>query len=827
MKIKYVFVFSLALFIVSISCRRELNERDNGGVTERVEDLNVPVNFNWDMKQSIQIKVSIENTKSYLPKSKISIYSANPDEGGKLYQSGSLAANKPFISNIVLPPYLTELFLKYENPFGSVEHTTVPIQNGMVQHTFSSMKNKRRNSQDHFKQTTDGPDCTEGCDEYISGGGTVNINQGKTYCVEDSFDGKINFENWNGGGTLRICGTATITNNQYLTEVSAIVVAEGGELITSKNIELSGAEITIYQNANVDIDDVSMGNNSSFTVYENADVEGKKFDVWGNNAEVLNYGNLTVRNNSYHTGSLENYGTLVYEKKLELNAAVLINTGLLSTGDKFQCYGWGATIDNDGTFEGDKDIEFGSNTVFTNYGDVIAHEDFSVYDNAVLENNGLIIIEKSVEVSSNGDFTNNCGIIAEEDISFSGNVKITLNTGFLKSGQEINFWNNKSIDIFDNCMISAEDLVMECDMNGEGALSSVVVTDDLNVWNNSDKFGGTIEVATTDGELNGGGAQNFTNGAYITSIENAVNYLPVTACNPDGFGTPTIVDMDFDGIPDTLDAYPDDPLRAFNAYFPDDQQYATVAFEDLWPSKGDYDFNDLVMAIEASYVTNAGDMVVDLKFNFSVLAVGASLDNGFGFQYESLTPDLFATVTGPVLEEGYVSLASNGLEDGQSKAVVIVTESINDVINRPGGSFFNTVPGNPQGTSDTINIVMTFQEPQDPALIDLAYFNPFIIKSKDRNVEIHLPEFPPTDLIDTDMFGTYDDASNPIAGVYYVTSTNLPWAMFLVEPFDYPVEKAQIIDAYNHFGAWAESGGSLYNDWYLNYSGYRNSDEIY
>jgi LruC domain-containing protein len=219
--------------------------------------------------------------------------------------------------------------------------------------------------------------------------------------------------------------------------------------------------------------------------------------------------------------------------------------------------------------------------------------------------------------------------------------------------------------------------------------------------------------------------------------------------------------------------------------------------------------------------------VVDLKFDFAVKAVGASLDNGFGFQYESLTPGLLASVTGSVLEEGYVSLAANGTEDGQSKVVVIVTESINDLINRPGGSFFNTVPGNPQGTSDTINIVMTFDEPQDPALIDLEYFNPFIIKSKDRSVEIHLPGYPPTDLMDMDLLGTGDDASNPIAGVYYVTTTNLPWAMFLVEPFDYPVEKTQIIDAYNYFGAWAESGGSLYNDWYLDYSGYRNNTEIY
>lgn len=368
---------------------------------------------------------------------------------------------------------------------------------------------------------------------------------------------------------------------------------------------------------------------------------------------------------------------------------------------------------------------------------------------------------------------------------------------------------------------------MECAINGTGDLSSILVSDKLDVWNSGDKFGGSLEVATSDGEMHSGSPDNFTDGAYLTSIGEAVNYLPLTSCNPEGFGTPTVVDMDFDGIIDDLDAFPNDPLRAFISYLPDNQQYATMAFEDLWPAQGDYDFNDLVVATYASFVTNADGLLVDFNLDFVVLAVGASLDNGFGFQLESVSPDMVASVTGAVLEQGYVAVADNGLEQGQSKAVVIVTESVNDIINRPGGAFFNTVPGNPQGTSDTVNIVFTFGEPVSMALVDLDYFNPFIIKNKERNIEIHLPDHPPTDLMDASLFGTYDDASNPVAGTFYVTKNNLPWGMFLVEPFNYPIEKAQIIEAYNFFSTWAESGGNVYTDWYLDYSGYRNSDAIY
>lgn len=824
---KYYTIIFILILLISLACRRELSDVARHQEIAQVEDLKVPISFNWEARQTIELSISLESLKSYQPKSKISVFDKDPERGGKMFLSGSVAAGKSFTGKIATPPYFSELFLVCEGPFGSVKNAIVPIGAGLVSYTFSDIKTLDISRENQLKSITEGPDCSEGCDEYISGGGTRDIKEGKTYCIDENFSGKLNFQNWNGGGIVRICGTAEIKNNQYITAGSGFVVAEGGVLTTGKNIDLSGGSITVYPDAHVELDDISMGNDAVMTVYENADVQVKKFDAWGSSSRLTNYGNLTVGENSSHAGTLENYGVLTYEKKLDISAAPLINAGELTVGDKFQCYGWNASMENSGYFEVEKSLEYGANTLFTNSGTVVAHKDFNIYDNAALLNNGTINIEENSDISTNGDFTNNCGYSAGEAISFSGGMKIILNTGFLKSDQEINFWNNKSIDIFNNCMISAEDMVMECDMNGSGNLSSVVVQQDLDIWSNGDKFSGTIEVATGSGELSSGGAQNFANGAYLTSIEEAQNYLPVTACNPDGFGTPTIVDMDFDGIPDSLDAYPDDPLRAFNSYFPDDQQYATVAFEDLWPSQGDYDFNDLVMAIDASYVTNANDMVVDLKFNFTVLAVGASLDNGFGFQYESLTPGMIASATGSVLGEGYVNLAENGLESGQTKAVVIATESIDDVIHRPGGSFFNTIPDNPRGTSDTIRIVMTFAEPQDPALVNLGFFNPFIIKSKERSVEIHLPGFPPTDLVDMSLFGTFDDASNPVAGTYYVTTTNLPWAMFLLEPFDYPVEKAQIIDAYNYFGTWAESGGSLYNDWYLDYSGYRNHQNIY
>jgi LruC domain-containing protein len=55
----------------------------------------------------------------------------------------------------------------------------------------------------------------------------------------------------------------------------------------------------------------------------------------------------------------------------------------------------------------------------------------------------------------------------------------------------------------------------------------------------------------------------------------------------------------------------------------------------------------------------------------------------------------------------------------------------------------------------------------------------------------------------------------------------LPYAINIPESFKYPKERVQIINAYNFFVNWAQSGGTSNTDWYKNTSGYRNNANIY
>ncbi len=90
-----------------------------------------------------------------------------------------------------------------------------------------------------------------------------------------------------------------------------------------------------------------------------------------------------------------------------------------------------------------------------------------------------------------------------------------------------------------------------------------------------------------------------------------------------------------------------------------------------------------------------------------------------------------------------------------------------------------------------------------------------------------MPNKAPTALADLSLIGTGHDDSDAASNRYYKTQENLPWAINIVEKFAYPIEKAEIIKAHLKFADWAESGGSVYPDWYKNESGYRDNNFIY
>jgi LruC domain-containing protein len=286
-------------------------------------------------------------------------------------------------------------------------------------------------------------------------------------------------------------------------------------------------------------------------------------------------------------------------------------------------------------------------------------------------------------------------------------------------------------------------------------------------------------------------------------------------------------DQDGDGIADADDSFPTDRERAFLISYPASGT-GSLAFEDLWPGKGDYDFNDLVLDYQFHTTTNSKNFVKEIQVDITIRAIGASMPGGFGFQFGNdglRGSDI--KVTGYDVVSPLFKMEQNGIESNQEKPTIIVFDKAGRLLKWKGGSGVNTETGSPYSDPVRVTVMVEISGEYTQDEIGIINFNPFMIVNEDRGREIHLPDHRPTSLASGDYYGTRQDRSDPGTGRYYKTSRNLPWALNLIESFDYPIEKTSISAAHLVFYDWAASDGKKYADWYLNKAGYRDDNLIY
>ena len=323
------------------------------------------------------------------------------------------------------------------------------------------------------------------------------------------------------------------------------------------------------------------------------------------------------------------------------------------------------------------------------------------------------------------------------------------------------------------------------------------------------------------------------NASSDNDFNDAVFYVtadPITAVETSNIPLPSYAaaDADKDGISDNFDNYPNDPSKAFDNYYPSKGSFGTLAFEDLWPSHGDYDFNDMVIDYNFNQITNGQNKVVQIQLKATLKAIGASYENGFGIQLP-ISSDLIESVKGNEIKGSYISQNSNGTEAKQSKATIIIFDNGFNELPYPGPPSIgvNTTPGATYVDPKELNITINLKTPVSLGSMGLPPYNPFMIINRIREKEVHLIDNAPTDLADKSLLGTLYDDSNPTSGRYYVTKNNLPFAIDISSNFDYPIEKSQVTKAHLKFGSWAESSGLQYFDWFKPNTGYREVKNIY
>ena len=295
-------------------------------------------------------------------------------------------------------------------------------------------------------------------------------------------------------------------------------------------------------------------------------------------------------------------------------------------------------------------------------------------------------------------------------------------------------------------------------------------------------------------------------------------------------------DADNDGVADADDQYPNDPYKAFNNNFPA-AGFGTLMYEDLWPGKGDYDFNDLVVDYRLNTITNADNNIVEMSFTFVTRAIGGSLHNGFAFQLDGINPSKITSVTGSKASGAqWISLNANGTEAGQTNNanILVFDDAYKLLPTQAGFSFVNVYEGSPNSGTDTTTIIVKFLSngaaPSGGTLNYSAFntglFNPYLIVGQERGKEIHLADKVYTDKMNLTYLGKDQDRTNPSSGKYFKTADNLPWAINVDASIPFTKEKTDISEAYLKFIDWASSGGNSSVNWFLNLDGNRNNIKL-
>lgn len=238
---------------------------------------------------------------------------------------------------------------------------------------------------------------------------------------------------------------------------------------------------------------------------------------------------------------------------------------------------------------------------------------------------------------------------------------------------------------------------------------------------------------------------------------------------------------------------------------PTNYWYGTLAFEDAWPKKGDYDFNDVVIKYEYGIELNYQSKVTGIYLKFTPLAMGATTSNGFGIEI----PVLSSYLNRNIVEAG-----------NEGYATIIVFHNGREAFPGSNGVYVNTHEGGSpvhKGTSFIYHL--NLKEPLDMVQsgmrdVKVEEFNPFIFVNR-RAHEIHLTNKAPTKFMDTTLFNREDDRSIPASGYYYHMDNTYPWVVDIPRKeassgaWHYPYEQVPVTSAYKKYG----TGDNLWYDW--------------
>ncbi len=266
-----------------------------------------------------------------------------------------------------------------------------------------------------------------------------------------------------------------------------------------------------------------------------------------------------------------------------------------------------------------------------------------------------------------------------------------------------------------------------------------------------------------------------------------------------------VQDQDNDGIADSLDSYPDDPTRSTRLVLPNSGT-SIVAYEDLYPNKGDADFNDVVLQVVNEEDLNSDGKIVRIRGKYKLLAKGAGYAHVIFLNLPGKGTFNAKIYNG---NNQLVSEVSTNLNSFQQLPIFIrntnffVNRNINNsslyFTNQLCSGMCNVYSNRPISDAYSSEIEIVFDEPISKLDIPRAPYDLYIYVVNTQK-EVHFP-------------GLFKQNNEDL----YLDRDGFPWVLQIPVEWNWPLERNKIWDAYPKFIEWYQSSGETYPDWYLRF----------
>ncbi len=262
-------------------------------------------------------------------------------------------------------------------------------------------------------------------------------------------------------------------------------------------------------------------------------------------------------------------------------------------------------------------------------------------------------------------------------------------------------------------------------------------------------------------------------------------------------------DKDGDGLFDEFDQAPNNPHLTINTGGTVDvtPTWNYFIFDDLWPAKGDFDFNDFIVKTKISWIRGKNNCIEEVEG----ICVAEWKSTGWGLGFE-----LFERKGAYLI---YVDDVIAGTQQAATKS---------GTINNGFTVIHETLNQGKVEKEFTLKL-------RENCLTNII-LAPYLYRIDDENHQVRIFGTPPTQSQLMLLFSSGDDKSPnawdwskgskfkyPLVGyeAFYRTLENYPWGIeFMSTSFQSSKEKQPVNMSFPDFKSWVESEGHLHKDWY-------------